>query len=502
MESQTAAEGVLSGEAAGRPAAESQADLFTQLCDWSPIGYAVFDIAGHFVEINAAGMLLLGGGSRLEWIQRSLGPLLDPSQSERVLQHLQEACAGEGKSLHQPCILYVLLPGEHGGPRRLQFFSRPHPAGGGRLCLTAFRDISAEAQRRESERQRQVVLDALSAQIAVASPELEAGIGLNYLSACCDVSAEDPDGLAHRSAEGIGAVLSGELPHFQLEYPCHSAQNQRWFLMSVTPLGVDFGGVVVAHMDISARVRAEQESRRRREEVAHASRLSSVTVLAASLVHELSQPLAAAHLYAEAAVALGQKEPLDRTYLLSVMDDMRGQVDRATRIVEGLRRFMRRGEIKKEPSRLEERIREAVALVTPLARRKRVRLKLDLQTEPVIVRANPLQIEQVLVNLLCNAIEAIDLASSPIRNIHVGVETLVGAARVTVADSGPGLDPDWVARIFGVLETKKESGMGMGLAISRTIVEAHGGKIWAESGPDTGAVLRFTLPLHDDGDTA
>jgi len=522
VESQTAAEGVPAGKAAGRPAAESQADLFTQLCDWSPIGYAVFDINGSFVEINAAGMQLLGGGSRSEWLQRSLGPLLDPAQSERVLRHLQEACAGQGESLHQPCILHVLPPGEHGGPRCLQFFSRPHPAGGGRLCLTAFRDISAETQRRESERQRQAVLDALSAQIAVldatgritavneawrrfargngASPELEAGIGLNYLSACCDVSAEDPDGLAHRSAEGIRSVLSGELPHFQLEYPCHSAQNQRWFLMSVTPLGVDFGGVVVAHMDISERVRAEQESRRRREEVAHASRLSSVTVLAASLVHELSQPLAAANLYAEAAVALGQKEPLDRTYLLSVMDDMRGQVDRATRIVEGLRRFMRRGEIKKEPSRLEERVHEAVALVAPLARRKRVRLKLDLQTEPVIVRANPLQIEQVIVNLLCNAIEAIDLASSPIRNIRVGVETLAREARVTVADTGPGLGPEWGARIFGVLETKKESGMGMGLAISRTIVEAHGGKIWAEPGTDTGAVLRFTLPLHDDED--
>ncbi len=499
-------------------------DLFTQLCDWAPIGYAVFDIEGRFVEINAAGIQLLGGGSRSEWIRRSLGPLLDPTQSERALRHLHEACAGQGELLREPCILHVLLPGENGHPRRLQFFSRPHPTGGGRLCLTAFQDISAEAQRRESDSQRQAVLDALSAQIAVldvtgritavnaawrrfargngASPELEAGIGLNYLSACCDASAEDPDRLAQRSAEGIRAVLSGELPHFGLEYPCHSADKQRWFLMSVTPLELDFGGVVVAHTDISKRVHMEHESRRRREEVAHASRLSSVTVLAASLVHELSQPLAAANLYAEAAVTIGRKEPLDSAYLLSVMDDMRDQVDRATRIIEGLRRFMRRGEFKKETGRLEERVHEAVALVAPLARRKRVRLKLDLQTEPVMVRVNPLQIEQVLVNLLCNAIEAIDLAGSPVRNIRVRVETLARAARVTVADSGPGLEPQWVARIFDVLETKKESGMGMGLAISRTIVETHGGKIWVESAPGNGAELCFTLPLHDDGGTA
>ncbi|TVP78522.1 ATP-binding protein [Thioalkalivibrio sp.] len=523
VESQAAAGAGPEGGAYGQRGAESLENLFTQLCDWSPIGYAVFDIDGRFIEMNEAGARLLGERSRSEWMGESLGPLLEPTQSERVLRHLQEACDGSGESREQPCVVNVFLPGEQGGPRRLQFFSRPHPAGGGRLCLTAFQDISAEARRRESERQRQAVLDALSAHIAVldatgritavnaawrrfargngASRELETGIGLNYIDACCDVSAEDPDRLAQRSAEGIQAVINGDLAHFTLEYPCHSAQRQRWYLMSVTPLGLEFGGVVVVHMDISERVRNEQESRRRREEVAHASRLSSVTVLAASLVHELSQPLAAAQLYAEAAVVLGQQEPLNQMQLLSVVGDMRGQVDRATQIVDGLRRFMRRGESKKESSRLEERIHEAVTLVAPLARRKRVRLKLDLVSEPVIVRANALQIEQVLVNLLCNAIEAMDLADSPVRNIRVGLERLPEQAQVTVADTGPGLDPEWGPRIFEVLETRKESGMGMGLAISRTIVEAHGGRIWVESGSG-GTVLCFTLPLHQESNPA
>ena len=511
------------GGASGGPGVESHKDLFTQLCDWSPIGYAVFDIDGRLIELNEAGVRLLGGGTRSEWVGQSLGPLLDPTQSERVLRHLQEACDGTGEAREHPCIVNVFVPGEQGGSRRLQFFSRPHPTGGGRLCLTAFQDISAEVQRRESEHQRQAVLDALSAHIAVldatgritavneawrrfargngAPQEVESGIGLNYIDACCDVSAEDPDRLAQRSAEGIQAVINGDTRHFTLEYPCHSAQNQRWFLMSVTPLGLESGGVVVVHMDISERVHAEQAMRRRREEVAHASRLSSVTVLAASLVHELSQPLAAAQLYSEAAATLGRQEPLDAAHLLSVVGDMRGQVDRATRIVDQLRRFMRRGEIKKEPSRLEERVHEAVALVAPLARRKRVRLKLDLLNEPVIVHANPLQVEQVLVNLLCNAIEAIELAGSPVRQIRIELERLAEKVQVTVADTGPGLDPEWVPRIFEVWETRKETGMGMGLAISRTIIEAHGGKIWVEPGSD-GAVLRFTLPLDHEGDAA
>nr|WP_296748028.1 ATP-binding protein [Thioalkalivibrio sp.] len=524
VESQAAAGAGPEGGACGQPGVASLKDLFTQLCEWSPIGYAVFDIHGQLIEINEAGVQLLGGGLLSDWVGQSLWPLLDSTESERVRRHLQEACEGAGESGKQePCVVQVFLPGEQGGSRQLRFFSRPHPVGRGRLCLTAFQDISAEVQRRESEHQRQAVLDALSAHIAVldatgritavneawrrfargngAPQEVESGIGLNYIDACCDVSAEDPDRLAQRSAEGIQAVINGDTRHFTLEYPCHSAQNQRWFLMSVTPLGLESGGVVVVHMDISERVHAEQAMRRRREEVAHASRLSSVTVLAASLVHELSQPLAAAQLYSEAAATLGRQEPLDAAHLLSVVGDMRGQVDRATRIVDQLRRFMRRGEIKKEPSRLEERVHEAVALVAPLARRKRVRLKLDLLNEPVIVHANPLQVEQVLVNLLCNAIEAIELAGSPVRQIRIELERLAEKVQVTVADTGPGLDPEWVPRIFEVWETRKETGMGMGLAISRTIIEAHGGKIWVEPGSD-GAVLRFTLPLDHEGDAA
>lgn len=495
-------------------------NLFALLCDWSPIGYAVLNTEGRFMEINEAGARLLGG-ERCDWTGQSLEPLLDPGQRDRVLTHLRDACAGRVQTPEEPCVVNINLPHGDVGPTRLQFFSQRHPAGEGRLCLTAFQDISAEVQRRESDRQRQAVLDALSAQIAVldgtgritavneawrrfarengASSELENGIGLDYFAACLDASAEDPERIAARATEGIQAVMRGIEPQFTLEYPCHSAQNQRWFLMSVTPLGQELGGAVVAHMDISERVRVEQEGRRRREEVAHASRLSSVTVLAGSLVHELSQPLAAASLYAEATLALGRKDLVDRSQLLAVVGDLHEQVDRATGIVQGLRRFMRRGELKTEPNELEARIHEAIGLVGPLARRKRVRLHLETVGELMLVQANALQIEQVLVNLLCNSIEAIDRAGSPIRNIRVVLEQLGNEARITVSDTGPGLDPEWVARIFDVFETEKESGMGMGLAISRTIIEAHGGKLWAETGTGSGAVLCFTLPLLSSG---
>ena len=364
---------------------------------------------------------------------------------------------------------------------------------------------------------RQAVLDALTAQIAVldasgrivevneswrrfarenaADPGLEQGVGFSYLDACHLNGDDDPEGYGEKTQAGILAVLAGKQSEFSLEYPCHAPDQPRWFMVTVTSLGNGCDGAVVAHMDISPRVLAEQESRRRREEMARAARLNSVTVLAGSLVHELAQPLAAASLYSDSLATLARQQPLDSSRMLAAVDDLRTQVARAEAIVDGLRRFMRRGELRTEPCPIDKPVRDALELVMPLARRKSTRLEITLPPMPIRVLVNPLQIEQVMVNLLCNAIEAIDRVESTVRIVQVLVESDPREARITVSDTGPGLSPVWADRIFDVFETENETGMGMGLAISRTIVEAHGGRLWAEVGA-VGAVLHFTLPLH------
>ncbi len=370
--------------------------------------------------------------------------------------------------------------------------------------------------------QRQAVLDALSVQIAVldasgrivevneswrrfarengADPGLEQGIGLSYLDACHFDGDDDPEGYGEKTQAGILAVLAGRQPAFSLEYPCHAPDQPRWFMVTVTSLGKGLDGAVVAHLDISPRVLAEQESRNRREEMARAARLNSVTVLAGSLVHELAQPLAAASLYSDSLATLARQQPLDSSRMLAAVDDLRTQVARAEAIVGGLRRFMRRGELRTEPRQLDKPIRDALELVMPLARRKSTRLEVTLPPIPIPVLINPLQIEQVMVNLLCNAIEAMDRFGSTERIVRVLVKSDTREARITVSDTGPGLSPVWADRIFEVFETENETGMGMGLAISRTIVEAHEGRLWAEVGT-AGAVLHFTLPLHDVEDS-
>jgi PAS domain S-box-containing protein len=291
--------------------------LFALLYDLAPVGYAILDVDSRILDINPAGAALLGG-TRTDWLDRSMLTLVQPDQRQTFVDHLRTACTEPDPSPEAPLVLDLGVPDSAQGLRLVRFFLRHHPSGKNRLCFATMLDVTAElrarSRRREVERLQQAVLDALSAQIAVldatgritavneawrrfardngGSRELEEGVGLNYFHACCSSLTEESEGIAGRALEGIQAVMNGERKEFTLEYPCHSAQTQRWFLMTVTPLGAGERGAVVAHMDISERVRAEQESRQRREEVAHASRLSSVTVLAASLVHELSQPLA------------------------------------------------------------------------------------------------------------------------------------------------------------------------------------------------------------------
>ncbi|AGA33183.1 multi-sensor signal transduction histidine kinase [Thioalkalivibrio nitratireducens DSM 14787] len=500
---------------------QSVQDLLSLLFDQAPMGYMALSEDGRVLEINDAAVTLFGA-PREQLLGQSLAEHVAPWHQERLHSYLRDVCAAAGDGEWLRHVLDLRPEGPDALPRRVRLYSRPYPSAAHGWCLTVLVDSSAEARaetaRRESEFLQQAVLDALSAQIAVIDPdgritavneawrrfarenggsaELEAGVGLNYLQVCRDALAEDVDQLADKAREGIRAVLAGERSEFVLEYPCHSALRQRWFLMTITPLGSGRAGAVVAHVDISERVRMEQEARVRREEVAHAARLSSVTVLAASLVHELSQPLAAVNLYGESVAALARSEPLDQERLLATADELREQVARAVGILDGLRRFMRRGELQTEPCALEERIRQAMGLVGPLARRKRVRMFLDHGDASIPVKVNPLQIEQVMVNLLCNGIEAIDRGDCRTRKIDIRAEILDGEARVTVADTGPGFSPEWLARVFDVFETEKETGMGMGLAVSRTIVEAHGGHLWAESGPDGGALLTFTLPVH------
>ena len=439
-------------------------------------------------------------------------------------------------------------------------------------------------------------------------------VGGNYLAACGSGAAAHAGFEAHT---GIQAVMRGQLPNFSLEYPCYAPRQRRWFSMSVTPLDMPDGGVVVAHRDITDRKLAElalarQEAQYRavielaadgvwviddlgrllvvnaayarrsgysheelltmrivdleveespEEALAHMAnirregsdlfearhrakdgeiwpveihatysassglrtaflrdiserkknravglalgtemenvlRVHVARQTIAALAHELNQPLNAVATYSDAALSLlraGNPQP-DR--LRHALESATVQVRRAGQVVRELLDFASHGDVTTAAVNLKDLIRKAMSRFerAPMGP---IQDRLELEPGMAAVNANLTQVEKVLTILIQNGVEAVrDTGLEPIEITVAARSDAAGTmARVSVRDNGPGIDPQILPHLFDPFFTTKAQGLGMGLSISRAIIEAHGGQIWAESEPGSGAVFHFTLPF-------
>lgn len=237
---------------------------------------------------------------------------------------------------------------------------------------------------------------------------------------------------------------------------------------------------------------ANKEARLHREELEHASRLSLVGEMASSLAHEINQPLAAIANYARGCERRIQQGG-DLDGVLHGVQQIAKQAERGGEIVRYMRSFVR----KRQPvlHRIDPGvvINDALALFVPLVARSGVVIKL-VPFEPLPeVDADKLQLEEVLLNLLQNAVDATE--GMPQRLVSVRATSANDVVEVTVADTGAGLDEVAMSRLFDTFYTTKSQGLGLGLSLSRSIIEAHGGRLWAENLPEGGALFHFTLPL-------
>lgn len=251
----------------------------------------------------------------------------------------------------------------------------------------------------------------------------------------------------------------------------------------------------VVFWDVSERKRREEMLREREAELAHVMRLHTMGEIAAEMAHEINQPLYAISNFAEAGLMHLRSGTPDRVaQLQGCLEHIYTQAARAAQIVKNLRNFVSKTEGVFQEVSFNGLVRDALELVVVEARRKRAEVELALDRRDVSVHVNPVQIQQVLVNLLINAFEAME--TLPQERRHVRVTTCIEASQVqlTVEDSGPGVSEDDLSRVFEPFYTTKSQGMGMGLAVSRTIVISHGGKIWAERNERGGTTFRMTLP--------
>jgi C4-dicarboxylate-specific signal transduction histidine kinase len=263
-------------------------------------------------------------------------------------------------------------------------------------------------------------------------------------------------------------------------------------LMSALAITGLFLGAVVTE-----RSRARDALEAREAELQRSLRLAAAAETASALAHELNQPLSAIATYVRACVLLLERPDENRARLAETMRTVTAEVGRASDVVRRLRDFFRSGTSRLERIDVAELLRAGAERVAPRVARHRIDLRVDPAPGLPPVHVDRLQLETVLHNLLANAIDAIIAADSPERSVRLAAEPAPsGAVKVIVSDSGPGLTKEVMDNVFRPFATTKPQGMGLGLAISRSIVENHGGRLVVEA-PARGATFSFTLPGRD-----
>jgi signal transduction histidine kinase len=247
----------------------------------------------------------------------------------------------------------------------------------------------------------------------------------------------------------------------------------------------------------SRRRKAEEEAGLRRREVVRLNRVVTANVLSSSIAHELNQPLGAILSNTEAAQILLKSNPPDLTQIGDILGDIVRDEQRASEIIVGLRNLLNnRNETDLQYFDLNDTVQEVVRIVAPEAARRKIALTTECTPDALPVRSDPIHLQQVMLNLAMNGMDAMEGCEAGTRNLKIRTQQNPesGTVEVTVADSGKGIPEENLTSIFDAFFTTKPQGTGLGLPIARTIIQTYGGTIWAEN-RDRSAVFSFRLPL-------
>jgi C4-dicarboxylate-specific signal transduction histidine kinase len=248
-------------------------------------------------------------------------------------------------------------------------------------------------------------------------------------------------------------------------------------------------------VDLAERKRAEQPLRERETDLAHMNRLSIMGKLAASLAHEITQPIASARNNARAALNFLSHLPPQLDDVGEALDCVLEDVDRARAILDRIRDHIKKAPPRKQAFDLNDAVIEVLDLARTAIAKNEVTVQTRLAERLAPVQGDRVQLQQVLLNLILNAVEAIGDVNGGPRNLSISTKkNEADDFLVTVRDSGPGIDADRLDRVFEEFYTTKPNGVGVGLSICRSIVVAHGGRLWAEVNQPRGAAFQFTLP--------
>jgi PAS domain S-box-containing protein len=308
------------------------------------------------------------------------------------------------------------------------------------------------------------------------------------------------DDRARYIAAWRSALATGE--PVEIEARIRTVQNDyRWLLVRNVPLRNNHGEILKWYgtgIDIEDRKRAEESLRKTQADLAHTNRVTTMGELSASLAHEVNQPISGAITNASTCLRRLDREPPDLEGARAAASKLIRDANRAAEIVNRVKLFFRKGVVTKEPVDVNEMIHEMEILLHNETNHHAVFVQTRLAPDLPLITADRVQLQQVLMNLMMNGIDAMKAVDGP-RNLTLSTKNAGDRAlQVSVDDTGVGLPVNQADQIFNAFFTTKEHGTGMGLRISRTIIEAHGGRLWATDNVPRGASFHFTLAATPD----
>jgi signal transduction histidine kinase/integral membrane sensor domain MASE1 len=329
-----------------------------------------------------------------------------------------------------------------------------------------------------------------------AAPFATLRLGENFLTHCADAAAAG-DLTANRLGNCISDVVTGRSAQHRIEYAAHAARGITWSEVTIEPLRRAEGGAVLMWTDITYRKQAEAKERAQQQQLVHLGRAAVLGELSGAFAHELTQPLTSILGNAEAALALLNKPDADLHEIRMMVRDIVDDDVRAAEVIQRLRAMLTRGEISREPVDLANVIKDVLEMARVDLHTRHVAVDLEFDPYLPLVLGDRIQMQQVVLNLVMNACDAMSSIDVQRRRISIGARFEGSSCEVicTILDRGAGIAGEDLERIFQPFVSSKVQGLGMGLAICRSIIEAHGGRLWAENLPDGGALFTFTARL-------
>ena len=496
---------------------EETRDNYADLYDFAPVNYFTFSEKGIIEKINLTGASMLGK-VRANIIGSPFSRWLDKDSLNKFRDHLNTVFQTDGKVSDE-----LNIKNEAGDRLevRIESIRSKYTSSNNYECRSIVLDITESNNIKNKlflqARQLKLITDALPVLISYIDLNEKHLFANKIYMYSFDSTAKEVIG--HSVSEVWGTetyknikkqlkyALAGQQMTFEMELPL-GGSGLKYFNTTFIPDKDDADqvyGVIVLIGDITSRVAIESIDRKRLLEIAHINRLSTMGEMATEIAHELNQPLTAISIYSDACRRLILSGQGEQEQIIQSLRDINVQAERAGEVLRRIREFASKKDLLQQEYNINTIVEEALDLLKVEIRTRNVALKLILEDDLPEIYIDKILIEQVIFNLVRNALEAMDSIDESLRILEIHTSKInVNEIEVSVDDTGPGLSVSKIKRLFEPFYTSKSQGMGMGLTISNSIIEAHHGRIWAAQNDHGGTTFVFTLPqiIKDNNDAA